>query len=94
MHFEVNAHILDVLYEQDGQTLGSLCTHLDMARQSVSKHLQILERAELVTCLWHSREKLHYLNPTPLHEIYVRWLSKYDERRLVALASLKKKLEK
>lgn len=86
-------HILDVLFAQDGQTLGALCLHLDMARQSVSKHLRILERARLVECVWHGREKLHYLNPTPLHEIHVRWLSKYDGRRLAALAALKKELE-
>jgi DNA-binding transcriptional ArsR family regulator len=85
--------LLDVLYEENGRTLGDLCAHLDMARQSATKHLQILEDAGLVVVVWRGREKLHYLNPVPLHEIYERWLHKFDKRRLRALAELKKGLE-
>ena len=85
--------LLDALYSENGQTLGQICTHLDMARQSTSKHLRILEDAGLVVAIWHGREKLHYLNPVPLHEIHERWLAKFDKRRLSALAALEKGLE-
>jgi DNA-binding transcriptional ArsR family regulator len=86
--------LLDVLHEDNGQTLGELCSHLDMARQSVSKHLAILEEAGLVVVTWRGREKLHYLNPVPLQEIHDRWIRKFEKRRLQALADLKKGLER
>ena len=85
--------LLDVLRKSNGQTLTQLCGHLDMTRQAVAKHLAILEAANLVATIWHGREKLHYLNPTPLHEIYERWIGKYERHRLQALSDLKKGLE-
>jgi DNA-binding transcriptional ArsR family regulator len=71
-----------------------LCEHLDMTRQAVTKHLGLLEAANLVATVWRGREKLHYLNPAPLHEIYERWIGKYERRRLRALSDLKRGLER
>jgi DNA-binding transcriptional ArsR family regulator len=85
--------LLDELYKSNGQTLGQLCELLDMTRQAVTKHLVILEEANLVATVWRGREKLHYLNPMPLHEIYERWIGKYERHRLQALSDLKKGLE-
>jgi len=85
--------LLDVLRQNDGQTLGELGAHLDMTRQAVSKHLRLLEAANLVAVVWRGREKLHYLNPVPLHEIYERWIGKYERHRLQALSDLKRGLE-
>jgi DNA-binding transcriptional ArsR family regulator len=85
--------LLDRLHANNGQTLTQLCQHLDMSRQAVTKHLGLLEAANLVATVWHGREKLHYLNPTPLHEIYERWIGKYERHRLQALGDLKKGLE-
>jgi DNA-binding transcriptional ArsR family regulator len=85
--------LLDRLHERNGQTLGELCTGLDMSRQAVTKHLAILEEANLVAALRRGREKLHYLNPVPIHDISQRWIAKYERDRLDALAELKKKLE-
>jgi DNA-binding transcriptional ArsR family regulator len=85
--------LLDQLYTHNGQTLGELCQHLDMTRQAVTKHLTLLETANLVVTVWHGREKLHYLNPAPIQEIYDRWLSKYERHQLDALSALKRKLE-
>lgn len=85
--------LLDRLYRKNGQTLGELCEHLDMTRQAVTKHLVLLEEANLVATIWRGREKLHYLNPVPIHEIYERWIGKYERQRLQALADLKKGLE-
>ncbi len=85
--------LLDRLYGRDGQTLGELCADLDMSRQAVTQHLALLEAANLVATVWHGREKLHDLNPAPLHEIYERWLGKYDRHRLEALSDLKRALE-
>jgi DNA-binding transcriptional ArsR family regulator len=85
--------LLDRLYANNGQTLGELCEHLDMTRQAVTKHLRILEEASLVVTLWRGREKLHYLNPVPIHEIADRWIGKYERGRLRVLAELKKQLE-
>lgn len=73
--------------------MTELCGHLDMTRQAVTKHLALLEAANLVATVWHGREKLHYLNPAPLHEIYERWIGKYERHRLQALSDLKKGLE-
>ena len=85
--------LLDVLYGNDGQTLGELCEHLDMTRQAVTQHLGVLEAAQLVTTQWRGREKLHFLNPVPLQQIYERWIAKFEQPRLKALAQLRKKLE-
>ena len=85
--------LLDLLHAHDGRTLNELCEHLDMSRQAVTKHLVLLEQANLVAVVWRGREKLHYLNPVPLHEIYERWIGKYEGHRLQALSDLKKNLE-
>ena len=66
---------------------------MDMTRQAVTQHLQLLEDANLVAIVWQGREKLHYLNPVPLHEIYERWIAKFEHGRLKALHKLKKQLE-
>src|ERR1051325_6348503 len=85
--------LLDELRKENGQTLSELCEHLDMTRQAVTKHLVLLEKANLIAVAWRGREKLHYLNPMPLHEIYERWIGKYERHRLQALSDLKKGLE-
>ncbi len=85
--------LLDKLHAGNGQTLGQLCEHLDMTRQAVTKHLNLLEAASLVVTFRRGREKLHYLNPVPIHEIAERWIGKYERGRLRALADLKKTLE-
>jgi DNA-binding transcriptional ArsR family regulator/uncharacterized protein YndB with AHSA1/START domain len=85
--------LLDSLNERNGQTLGELCSHLDMARQSVSKHLGVLEAANLITTVRRGREKLHYLNAAPINEIAERWITRYDRARVRALADLKTALE-
>lgn len=85
--------LLDRLYERNGQTLGQLCEELGMTRQAVTQHLGALEAANLVVVVWRGREKLHYLNPLPLHEMYERWIRKYERRRLQALADLKRQVE-
>jgi DNA-binding transcriptional ArsR family regulator len=86
--------LLDVLHANDGQTLNELCEHLDMTRQGVTQHLAVLEEANLVATVRRGREKLHFLNPVPLQEIYDRWISKFEKPRLKALADLKRRLEK
>jgi DNA-binding transcriptional ArsR family regulator len=85
--------LLDRLYAQNGQTLNELCARLAMTRQAVSKHLGILEGANLVATVKRGREKLHYLNPVPIHQIAERWIGKYERHRLQALSELKKGLE-
>lgn len=90
---ESRRKLLDELFKRNGQTLSQLCTHLDMSRQAVAKHLGLLEAANLVAVVWQGREKLHYLNPVPLHDIYERWIGKYERHRLQALSELKKGLE-
>src|SRR5687767_13619171 len=85
--------LLDSLNARNGQRLNELCAGLDMARQSVSKHLAVLEGANLVTTVRHGREKLHYLNAVPIHAIADRWINQYDRRRVEALADLKQALE-
>ena len=91
---ESRRKLLDELRKSNGQTLTQLCRHLDMTRQAVTKHLGLLEAANLVTTVWQGREKLHYLNPVPIHEIFERWIGKYERHRLQALSDLKKSLEK
>ena len=85
--------LLDRLRVDNGQTLNELCARLDMTRQAVSKHLGILEEANLVATVKHGREKLHYLNPVPIHDIAERWIGKFERHRLAALSELKKGLE-
>ena len=85
--------LLDLLFEQNGQSLGQLCDHLDMARQSATQHLEILEAANLVTSIKRGRERLHYINPVPIHEVYERWVRKFERERLSLLHELKTRLE-
>ena len=85
--------LMDRLHANDGQTLGELCRHLDMTRQGVTQHLAVLEAANLVAVQWHGREKLHFLNPVPLQEIYERWICKFERPRMKALHGLKHRLE-
>jgi DNA-binding transcriptional ArsR family regulator len=85
--------LLDLLYRENGQTLSALCEHMDMTRQAVTQHLQKLEAVNLVAVVWQGREKLHYLNPVPLHEIHERWIQKFERGRLGALRNLKRRLE-
>ena len=86
-------YLLDLLRERNGRTLGELCERLDMTRQSATQHLALLEAANLISTVRRGREKVHYLNPVPLHEIHARWISKFERSRLDALRDLKKKLE-
>ncbi|MGC3028383.1 ArsR/SmtB family transcription factor [Burkholderia sp. DN3021] len=85
--------LLDLLHAKSGQTLSGLCDGLAMSRQAVSKHLALLEAANLVSTAWRGREKLHYLNPVPIHDIAERWIGKFERQRLQALADLKRGLE-
>ena len=85
--------LLDLLHASDGRNLGELCDHLDMTRQAVTQHLNVLEEANLVATEWRGREKLHFLNPVPLQEIYERWIAKFEKPRLKALSDLKQRLE-
>jgi DNA-binding transcriptional ArsR family regulator len=84
--------LLDRLYTRNGQTLGQLSDQMAMTRQAVSQHLAILEAANLVVALRRGREKLHYLNPVPIAEIYDRWIRKYERQRMEALTNLKSTL--
>ncbi|OZI61147.1 ArsR/SmtB family transcription factor [Bordetella genomosp. 11] len=86
--------LLDLLHAHDGRTLGELCEHLDMTRQGATQHLAVLEAANLVATVRRGREKLHFLNPVPLQEIYERWIAKFEKPRLKALSNLKQRLEK
>jgi len=86
--------LLDVLYAHDGRSLRELCAHLDMTRQGVTQHLALLEAANLIATVRRGREKLHFLNPVPLQQIYERWIAKFEKPRLRALADLKRRLEK
>ena len=85
--------LLDELFKKNGQTLNELCEHLEMTRQSVTKHLLILEEANLIVVEWQGRNKLHYLNVAPIGEIYDRWIGKYERHRIDALRELKNRLE-
>src|SRR5437763_10400445 len=85
--------LLDRLHADNGQTLSDLCARLAMTRQAVSKHLAILEGANLVAIVWRGREKLHYFNPVPIHDVADRWIGKFERSRLQALSELKKGLE-
>lgn len=86
--------LLDSLHARNGQTLNALCEHMEMTRQAVTKHLTILEEANLVTTMRRGREKEHYLNPVPINEIAERWIGKFERGRLAALSHLKQRLER
>ena len=86
-------HLLDQLFERDGRTLGELEADLEMTRFGVMKHLRVLEDAGLIVTRRSGREKHHYLNPVPIRLIHDRWIDKYQERRVSALAELKQELE-
>src|SRR5947199_8483244 len=90
---ETRRRLLDRLHEHNGQTLGELCGSIEMTRQSVTQHLAVLEAANLVSTVRRGREKLHYLNPVPLHEIQQRWIDKFERPRLRALGALKRRAE-
>lgn len=85
--------LLDRLHAKNGQTLNELCDGIAMTRQAVTKHLAILEDANLVATFRHGREKLHYLNPVPIHQIGERWIRKFERSKLQALTDLKRQLE-
>lgn len=85
--------LLDRLRKDNGQTLSELCQGLDMTRQAVTKHLALLEAANLVVTVKRGREKLHYLNPVPIHDVYMRWVGKFEEGRVQALHNLKQALK-
>jgi len=85
--------LLDRLFEEQGQTLTELIDGLNMRRQSAAKHLAVLEDARLVSCQWHGREKLHYLNPVPIAEINRRWLDKFSGERAAAILNLRDALQ-
>jgi DNA-binding transcriptional ArsR family regulator len=86
--------LLDLLHAHDGRTLNELCEYLDMSRQGVTQHLHVLESANLLATLRRGREKLHFLNPVPLQEIYERWIAKFEKPRLKAVSDLKRRLER
>jgi DNA-binding transcriptional ArsR family regulator len=86
--------LLDVLHAHDGRTLNELCEHLNMTRQGVTQHLDLLESANLIATVRSGREKLHFLNPVPLQQIYERWIAKFEKPRLKALSALKQRLER
>lgn len=90
---ETRRKLLDRLHEHNGQTLGELCARIDMARQSVTQHLAVLEAANLVSTVRRGREKLHYLNPVPLHEMQERWIDKFERPRLRALGAVRRRAE-
>ena len=85
--------LLDCLRKENGLTLTQLCDGHDMSRQAVTKHLLLLEEANLVVVVWRGREKLHYLNPAPIHDIHMRWIGRFEEHRLQALHNLREALK-
>ena len=85
--------LLDRLHARNGQSLNELCKGLGMARQSVTQHLDVLEQANLISVQRQGREKRHFFNPVPIHDIYERWIRKFEIPRLQALQALKRRLE-
>ena len=85
--------LLDRLHKKNGLTLGELCQKYKMSRQAVTKHLALLEDANLIVTRWQGREKLHFLNPIPINEIYMRWIGKFESNKLDALHNLKTALQ-
>ena len=90
---QTRRYLLDRLHEHNGQTLGELCDRLEMTRQSATQHLAVLQAANLISTVRRGREKLHYLNPVPLHEIQERWIDKFERPRIRALRTLKRRAE-
>lgn len=90
---ESRRKLLDLLFVHNGQSLGELCKQMTMSRQAVTRHLLLLEEANLVTVVWQGREKLHYLNPVPIEEIHRRWIGKFELHRIEAINNLKQALE-
>jgi Uncharacterized conserved protein len=90
---QTRRYLLDRIHEHNGQTLGELCERVEMTRQSATQHLAVLEAANLVSTVRRGREKLHYLNPVPLHEIQERWIDKFERPRLRALRTLRRRAE-
>ncbi|MBB5806786.1 uncharacterized protein YndB with AHSA1/START domain [Saccharothrix ecbatanensis] len=90
---DTRRYLLDRLHEENGQTLGELCARVGMTRQSLTQHLGVLEAANLVTTVRRGREKLHYLNPVPLHEVQERWIDKFERPRLRLLSDVKRRAE-
>jgi DNA-binding transcriptional ArsR family regulator len=90
---ESRRQLLDRLHKKNGQTLGELCEGIAMSRQAVTKHLTILEEANLVATQKRGREKLHFINPVPINDIAERWIGKFEQNRLAALSALKQSLE-
>ncbi len=90
---ETRRELLDRLLTHPGQTLSELCADLKMSRQSVSKHLKILQQAELVTVQWRGRNKLHFLNPVPIADIGRRWLDKFSASKMDAIHNLRVAVE-
>ena len=86
-------HLLDMLYQTDGLTLSELCKQLNMSRQAVSKHLSIMEAANLISCVQEGRHKHHFLNPVPLQQILERWVSKFANHQATSLQQIKLRLE-
>jgi DNA-binding transcriptional ArsR family regulator len=86
--------LLDRLYAESGLTLTALCEGLEMSRQAVTQHLEVLEAANLVASVMRGREKLHYLNPVPIYEVFDRWIRKFEKPRLRALGDFKQELER
>jgi len=86
--------LLDRLFDENGQTLTALCEGLEMSRQAVTQHLDVLESASLVVTIKQGREKLHYLNTVPIYEIFDRWIRKFEKQRLHALGEFKRQLER
>lgn len=85
--------VLDLLYANNGQSLSTLCEQLNMQRQSATQHIDILINAILVSVVWRGREKLHFINPVPIYEVYERWVKKFEQNRLRFLHDLKVQLE-
>lgn len=86
--------LLDRLFARSGLTLTALCEGLEMSRQAVTQHLEVLEAANLVATVMQGREKLHYLNPVPIHDVFERWIRKFERPRLRALGDFKRQLER
>lgn len=90
---ESRRDLLDRLFENNGQSLRQLCSGMEISRQAVTKHLNILEQASLLTVRWQGREKLHFLNPVPIAEIVHRWVGRFEDARLEMLMDLKTEAE-
>jgi DNA-binding transcriptional ArsR family regulator len=86
--------LIDRLHQRNGQTLSELCEGIDMARQSVTQHLDLLEAANLISVQRQGRERLHFFNPVPIQDIYERWIRKFEQQRLQALHTFKTRLER